>query len=120
MKLSARITALELSAPLQRRFRQVLAELAASDGEVNAAEARLIDRLAPPPVDDTVEPAPLQGLWKHAEVLVEACLFVAVCDGEYCVEEARRVSELAHALGLSARRLREVEARTFAHLQARS
>jgi uncharacterized tellurite resistance protein B-like protein len=120
MRLSARIAALELGAPQQHRLRLVLAELAGADGALNPAEARLIDRLVPAPASEEVPPAPLQGLWKHAEVVVEACLYVAVCDGEYSVEEARRVSELAHALGLSARRLREVEARTFAALQTRT
>ena len=127
MRLSARIAALKLGAGPRRRFRQALADLAAADGAANPAETRLIDRLLPadPEPAGAEEAAadggnPLQGLWKHAEVVVEACLYVAVCDGEYSVEEARRVSELAHALGLSARRLREIESRTFAELALRA
>jgi hypothetical protein len=36
------------------------------------------------------------------------------------VEEARAVSELAHRLGLSARLLGEIEARTFEELERRA
>ena len=125
LTLSARIAALALSDAQRRCFADELRLVAAADGPPNAEELGLIERLLPPggaPAagESEVEPAGLQSLWRHAELLVIACIYVAVSDGEYTVDEARAVSVLAHQLGLSSRRLRQVEERTFAELARRA
>ena len=57
--------------------------------------------------------------WPCAELFLTACVYVAVADGEYAVEEARRISLFAHRLGYSARRLSELESRVFEELRQR-
>lgn len=116
MRLRQRLDELDISPSARRRFREELLGVARADGRVAEEEQRLIDRLLP------VEPGELAGiesLWRYRELLVEAAIYVSVADGEYRVEEARAVSELAHRLGLSARALHELEQRTFDGLKAR-
>ncbi|NOY27381.1 MAG: hypothetical protein GXP62_16060 [Oligoflexia bacterium] len=120
MKLSARIAALDLAPAQRRRIRDELVRVARSDGHIRPEETRLVDRLVPLTVDLKVPPASLDSLWRQGELLITACIYVAVADGEYGVEEARAVSALAHQLGLSARRLGELEQNTFAELAARA
>jgi len=118
VKLTERIAALDLPPPARLRFRAELLAVARSDGLVVREEQQLVDRLVPGAAES--DPAELDVLWRHREILTEAAIYVAVADGDYGVEEARAVSELAHRLGLSARLLGEIEARTFAELERRA
>lgn len=118
MKLTERIAALDLSPPVRSRFRAELLAVARADGLLTGEEEKLVDRLVPPTGTDT--PAEIDALWRCRELLTEAAIYVSVADGEYRVEEARAVSELAHRLGLSARLLGEIETRTFAELRRRA
>lgn len=120
MKLSTRIAALELSPAQRRRLRAELLRVAEADGHVRPEETRLVERLLPLAGQLQVEPAELDSLWRHGELLITACIYVAVADGEYGVEEARVISALAHQLGMSAHKLGEVEQRTFALLAERA
>lgn len=122
VKLTERIAALDLPAPARLRFRAELLSVARADGLLGQEEERLVDRLAPATsgTETETQAAELDVLWRHREILTQAAIYVAVSDGEYGVEEARAVSELAHRLGLSARLLGEIEARTFKELERRA
>ena len=117
MKLTERIAALDLAPPARSRFRAELLVVARADGQLTGEEEKLVDRLVPPSGSDA--PAEIDALWRCRELLTEAAIYVSVADGEYRVEEPRAVSELPHRLGLSARLLGEIEARTFAELRRR-
>ncbi|MCB9780897.1 MAG: hypothetical protein H6742_20175 [Alphaproteobacteria bacterium] len=119
-RLSRRIADAGLAPEVRRRFLDELRRVAAADGPVEEAEFSLIERLLPGADTIQAEPAELQSLWPHSELLLTACVFVAVADGEYGVEEARTISDLAHRLGLSAHQLGALEARVFGELQARA
>ncbi len=119
MKLRSRIAAAHLDPGQQRRLLRVLRDVAQADGRIVEAEFELIARLLPGADRLEVVAADLESLWPHAELVVTACIYVAVADGEYCVSEARHVSALAHGLGMSAHQLAELEARVFAELAER-
>ncbi len=119
--LTERISIAGLSPAVACTFADALRELAGADGVVSGEEHALVDRLMG---DDTrvqgVVPSDFSALWPHAELFLTACVYVAVIDGSYGIEETRRVSEYAHRLGFSAHRLAELEARVFRELKARS
>lgn len=117
--LAERIESAGLSPEVARTFRDALLELAGVDGEATGEEHGLVGRLLAHLAEGAVSPAPFEALWPHAELFLTACVYVAVIDGHYGVEEARRLSGFAHALGFSAHRLAEVEARTFRELRER-
>lgn len=117
--LAERIEAAELSPEVARTFSDALLELAGVDGEATGEEHGLVGRLLAHLAEGAVSPAPFEALWPHAELFLTACVYVAVVDGHYGVEEARRLSGFAHRLGFSAHRLAEVEGRTFRELRER-
>lgn len=120
MKLSHRIAAAGLDPAQRRRFLEELRRVAAADGQICEEEFHLIERLLPG-ADALLDlPAELDALWAHGALLVTACIYVAVSDGEYGVEEARMISNLAHQLGMSAHQLSQLEARTFTELAERA
>ncbi len=115
-KLTKRIRAAALSPAAARTFGAGLREI--THGlEASAERDALISRLVGA-LDDGPS-APFEALWPHAELYLTACVYVAVSDGQYRVEEARLISEHAHRLGFSARQLAELEARVFAELRER-
>lgn len=118
MKLSRRIAAAGLSAPARQRLRLLLREVAVADGQVRAEEADLVRRLVPE-AEPAGEAAALDALWPHKELVVQACVYVAVADGAYGVEEARAVGRVAHQLGLSSHQLGRIEEAVFTELAAR-
>jgi hypothetical protein len=61
--------------------------------------------------------APFDSLWRHAEIFLAACLFVAVSDGRYSVEQSRHISHLASRLGWSAAQLAGIEAVVLRQLE---
>ena len=113
MRLVDDILTLRLSPALARTFSDCLREVASADGVVDERETSLIERLFGGSQDRNVQPEPLEALWSHGELLVRACVHVALADGDYGVEEARAVSHLAHRLGISVHRLAEVEEAAF-------
>lgn len=116
MKLRRRIAAAHLDPAQQRRLLQVLREVAQADGRIVEAEFELIARLLPGADAIDTPAAELESLWPHAELVVTACIYVSVADGDYCVAEARYVSALAHSLGMSAGQLARLEERVFKEL----
>ncbi len=115
-KLSKRIKAAAFSPSVSRTFAEGLKEI--TQGlEPSAEREALIKRLTGPP--DQCNAAPFEALWPHAELYLTACVYVAVSDGQYRVEEARLISEHAHRLGFSARQLAELESRVFEELRER-
>ncbi|MDG1483911.1 MAG: hypothetical protein P8R54_30245 [Myxococcota bacterium] len=119
MHLSNRIAESRLSDAVARTFADGLKQVAAADGPENSVERQLISRLVDVSWISSSDPAPFEALWSCAELFLTACIYVAVADGEYAVEEARRISLFAHRLGYSARRLSELESRVFVELRER-
>ncbi len=56
-----------------------------------------------------ISPAPFDALWQCSDLFIEACIYVAVAEGGYSVSKARHISQLAHRLGFSARKLSDLE-----------
>lgn len=119
MRLAHRITAAGLNGPVARTFTEMLNQVASAKGGLEGNETALIQKLLGRYWSPEVSPAPFEALWPHAELFLTCCIYVAVADGHYDVEEARVVSGFAHRLGLSAAALSELEARVFKELQAR-
>ncbi len=117
-RLVHRIAAAGLTPEAARTFADGLRAVAGQDLAEGSAKAALITRLMGA-VAQAPDTAPLEALWPHAELFLQACVTVAVADGQYRVEEARAVSQLAHRLGFSARQLARLEEQLFADLQAR-
>ncbi|MFT5679664.1 MAG: tellurite resistance protein [Myxococcota bacterium] len=119
MHLSNRIAESGLSDAVAQTFADGLKQVAIADGPENDVERQLITRLVDVLWTSSSDPAPFEALWPCAELFLTACVYVAVADGEYAVEEARRISLFAHRLGYSARRLSELESRVFEELHQR-
>ena len=119
MRLKSRINDAGLSAAVARTFSEALTLVASAKGGLEGNETALINKLLGKHWSPEVEPAPFEALWPHGELFLTCCIYVAVADGHYDVEEARIVSGYAHRLGLSAAQLSELEARVFKELQAR-
>ena len=119
MHLSSKIAESGLSDAVAQTFADGLKQVAAADGPENDVERQLIARLVDVLWTSGSEPAPFEALWFYAELFLTACIYVAVSDGEYAIEETRRISLFAHRLGYSARRLSELESRVFEELRQR-
>ena len=119
MHLSFRIAESGLSNAVAQTFADGLKQVARADGPENDVERQLIDRLVDVLWTSGTDPAPFEALWTYAELFLTACIYVAVADGEYSIEEARRISLFAHRLGYSARRLSELESQVFQELRHR-
>lgn len=118
MGLRDDIRSASMSPPVARRFAEALREVAAADGHVDDSELGAIASMIETSHGRPIEPAPLEALWPHRELLIRAAIYVAVIDGVYDVEEARKISSLAHKLGLSAHALAVVERAAFEELRA--
>lgn len=119
MRLIDRIASAGLSPSVARTFSERLAEVASAKGGLDGNETALINKLLGRYWTAESEAAPFDAMWPHAELFLTACIYVAVADGHYDVEEARVVSGFAHRLGLSAAQLSDLEARVFKDLQER-
>lgn len=117
-KLSRRIRDAKLPPEVARAFAEGLRSLMVGEVTENDERLRLIHRMVGLSEPEG-EVAPFEALWPHAELFLTAALTVALADGQYIVEEARQVSELAHRLGLSARQLSLLEAKVFEDIRAR-
>ena len=96
-------------------FRSLLLEIGATNGSVKPLENQFIGHLFPSL--EPVDPAPIQSLWGHSELVITACVYVAVLSGRYPVEKARMVSKIAHVFGFSARKLRKLEEQALRTIQ---
>ncbi len=119
MRLSDRIAEAGLRDDVAVAFVSGLREVACIDGPETDLEHQLIGRLVDILWTEGIAPAPFEALWSCAELFLTACVYVAVAEGKYGVEEARLISLFAHRLGYSARRLSALEDRVFAELSAR-
>lgn len=119
MRLAHRIRAAGLSGPVLRTFADNLTEIASAKGGLDGNETALINKLLGRELSGDHEPAPFEALWPHAELFLTCCIYVAVADGHYDVEEARAVSGFAHRLGFSAVQLSALEEKVFKELQER-
>jgi hypothetical protein len=118
-QLRNHIQAADLAPDVAHAFHRALRDLADVDGPATDDVLALIDRLVA--VDWTTDavPAPQEALWHIADLFLSACLYVAVSNGSYTVDQARHISRLANALGLSARQLSELEQRVMGELERR-
>jgi tellurite resistance protein len=119
MHLSCRIAESGLSNAVAQTFADGLKQVARADGPETEVERQLIDRLVDVLWTSDTEPAPFEALWSCAELFLTACVYVAVADSVYAIEEARRISLFSHRLGYSARRLSELESQVFRELRHR-
>ena len=117
MRLVDRIVAEDLPPPLLAALRDALQAVSGASGFATL-EQDLVDGLFDRAELGDVEPAPLDDLWPHAELVLTVALTLAVADGHYGVEEARVIGRLAARLGYSAAGLAEIETRVFDELQA--
>jgi hypothetical protein len=102
------------------RFESELERLAQIDGQgFDPDEAVLIVHILGDLDDATTTIAPFESLWLHARLFLTACLYVAVADGGYSVEQARHISALATRLGWSARQLSDLEKHVLERLEER-
>jgi len=118
-RLTDRIREAGLTAPVARTFRRELGRVALVEGPIDSVEGALIEQLVEQAWTAGVSPAPFEALWGFGEVFLEACLHVAVADGDYTVRQARHVSQLAHKLGYSARQLANLESDVLNSLACR-
>ncbi len=118
-QLSDRIRAANLEPDVAHAFYFALIEVAEIDGPAPGDVAALIDRLVQVRWSPEDEPAPREALWQVADLFLTACLYVAVSNGEYSLEQARHISRLATAVGLSARQLGDLEHRVMRELAHR-
>ena len=116
--LRRRIRCVDLAPAVLARWAHELDQLAQIDGRgFDPDEAALILRVMGEVQD--VELAPFDALLWHAELFLSACLFVAVADGQYTIEQARHISHLAGRLGWSAARLSRLEGQVLDDLERR-
>lgn len=118
LELRMRIRRAQMPRSLLARFAHELDHLAQIDGRgFDPDEAALILRVTGEVQD--IEMAPFDSLWRHTELFLSACLFVAVADGQYTVEQARQISRLAARLGWSSSRLAVLESDVLGLLELR-
>ena len=89
------------------RFKSLLEAVAQSDGAVSSLEVEFIEHMLPETKDDPK--AELQQMWRHSDLLLTTCICLAVLNGRYPIEKARKVSQIAHSMGFSAKKLRKLE-----------
>jgi tellurite resistance protein len=119
MPLADEISAAGLTPAMRRVLARALRGVAAADGPIGEAEERAIRAMLGG--DDSLDGAqrePIESIWPHAELCVRACVHLALVDGDYRVEEARAVGQVAHRLGLSAPRLATIERQVFRFLRS--
>ena len=106
--------------PVRLRFEAELERLAQIDGQgFDPDEAVLIGHILGNLGDEPGTIAPFESLWLHARLFLTSCLYVAVSDGGYSVEQARHISALATRLGWSAGQLSALEKIVLERLEAR-
>lgn len=116
MQLRQRIVAADLRTSVAIVFANSLREVASVSGPINALEKSFISYLLP--VQEERSPAAFEDLWPHRQLFLSVCICLAVLDGEYTIEKARKIGCFAQQLGLSAYELAELEKEIFAELQA--
>ena len=120
INLRKQIAAERMKAGVARRFGEELERLAQIDGYgFDPDEAMLITRLVQEEPGEQVEPAPFEALWEHGELFLTACLYVAVSDGRYSVEQSRHLSVIANRLGWSTRQIASLEDMVLEELRSR-
>jgi hypothetical protein len=87
-------------------LRKLLIEVGSADGMLNVLEEKFLELIVP---DEDIEPAPIQELWTHSEIILTACVSMAVLGGRYPIEKARVISRIANSLGYSSKNLRALE-----------
>ena len=118
IELRMRIRRAQIPVPLLARFAHELDRLAQIDGRgFDPDEAALILHVIGEVHEG--EMAPFDALWRHTELFLSACLFVAVADGQYSVEQSRHISHLADRLSLSSDRLAFLEGEVLGGLERR-
>ncbi len=100
------ITEADFSQAEKSRLRALLQEVGSADGSLNVLEEKFLNLIVP---GEEVDPSTLQDLWNYSEIVLTACISMAVLGGRYPIEKARVISRIAHSLGYSSRNLRTLE-----------
>lgn len=116
MNLRAQFQAANLKMDVTRTIADSLRELAGVNGPVTELEMLFIANLVSE--DVSVLPAPFDELWPFGKLFLSSCICLAVLDGDYSIEKARKISEFAHKLGLSAYQLADLEKTVIGELKA--
>lgn len=104
---------------VRRTMELELDRLAQIDGQgFDPDEAAIILGILGAPTQGACS-APFRALRPYGDLFLTACLYVAVSDGRYTVEQARHIGGLAVRLGWSATQLAELEHRVLGRLEAR-
>ena len=116
--LRLRVRQAQLTRGVLARLAHELDIVAQIDGQgFDPDEAILILRVTGESDDSTM--AHFDALWRHAKLFLTSCLFVAVSDGQYSVEQSRHISHLASRLGWSAAQLAHLESMVLGQLERR-
>lgn len=118
-RLRQRVADAAFDPEVARTVLAALEEIVSDESEARSTKLALIAKVMGGPLDPGPR-APFEALWPHADLFLTVCIYVAVTDGQYGVEEARHISAFAHRLGLSARQLERLEARVFEELKLRA
>jgi hypothetical protein len=106
--LHAEVIEAKLSPSQYSCFRQVLKDIAYIQGRLGTMETRFIDHLFKD-VEISEARSEINELWGCSELVLTSAVTVSVLSGRYPIEQARRISRLAHQFGYSARKLRILE-----------
>ena len=107
VKLREQFKAANLKMDISRTIAESLREVAGVNGPVSELEMLFISNLISE--DASVLPASFDQLWPFSKLFLSSCICLAVLDGNYSIEKARKISEFAHKLGFSAFQLAELE-----------
>ena len=106
--LRAEVVEAKLSPSQYSCFRQVLKDVASVKGRLGTMENRFIDHLFKS-VEVSEARSEINELWGCSELVLTTAVTLSVLSGRYPIEQARRISRLAHQFGYSARKLRVLE-----------
>jgi len=88
-------------------FKSLLITVGMADGGMSSLEIQFIEKMFPTVANEFE--STIEQLWPYADLLLSTCVCLAVLNGRYPVEKARQVSQIAHSLGFSAKKLRKLE-----------
>ena len=104
---------------VRRTMELELDRLAQIDGQgFDPDEAAVIIGILGDPTHGA-QSAPFGALRPYGDLFLTACLYVAVSDGRYTLEQSRHIGILAARLGWSAQQLAALERRVLRRLEAR-
>lgn len=96
-------------------FYVLIKDIAQNQDSIPPLEMRYLNHLFPEVAN--VDASPIEKLWPHSDLLLTTCVYMAVLNGRYPIDKARKISKLAHQFGFSARKLRTLEEQALRTIQ---